>query len=185
MGLLSDTTVYLAGAVEHSNNATSWRDEYTEFLDTLGIHVYNPLKPPSWTTYATFNHRDIYKAIAGLKSGLSRPQAFTAQKECRAVCKRLAYACDWVICRFPKEFTVGTIDELTIAERCGKPILFWVDEAIPSSWAAFFTCDTVEELDDYFFKSNEELRKHIQTIDSGGVSLDPLRWIFLSKGERP
>jgi nucleoside 2-deoxyribosyltransferase len=179
MGLLKNSIVYLAGPVEHSGDATTWRDDFSAFLDPKGVRIFNPMKPPDWTSYTKHPPRAIHKAMMGQESSLSREKAFEVQREILTVCKRMVAAADWVICRMPRVFTVGTIDELAIAKYCGKPVMFWVDKTIPSSWAVYFTCDTVDDLKEYFSYSAEELKAKIVAIDNGEISLDPLKWMFI------
>ncbi len=182
MGLLKDTSVYLAGPVEHAQDATSWRDELTVFLTGMGIRVYDPMNPPDWAGYKKPDAVHIYNAYIGQSSRLSRSDAFALQRRVMAVCRRWAYACDWMICCLPKIFTIGTSDELTIVEACGKPVMLWMPDTISSSWAVNMVCRSEDDFDKAVFHNKEALVSAIQAIDSGKTPLDPLQWVFL-KGE--
>ncbi len=180
MGILKNTSAYLAGPVEHSGDARSWREELAEFLTALDVKVYDPMKPPEWALFKGASPGDVYKAYIGQKSSMTRKEAFAIQENVREVCKRWAYACDWLICYLPKVFTSGTFDELGICERTGKPIFLWTPDQISTTWSANQVCKTEEEIDEYIFLEKQALLDHIKAIDDGKVPLDPLKWIFLS-----
>lgn len=180
MGLLNNTKVYLAGPIEYSadgKNGVVWRNEITPILHKMGVKVYDPMCKPSW--YPDWAKKVPSAYIKNVVDNDNAGQAFHTLKFLERVCYRYAYDCDWMIVYLPREFTVGTIDELRVAVNCGKPIFVICPDLIPSSWALSMVADE-SNWTESFFKDMNSMLEHIRMINNGDIELDPLKWIFLS-----
>lgn len=182
MGILSGTKTYLCGPIEFDvENRLSWRAKMHQFLERLGVRVYDPLNKADWYPPLTKDNPSIYlDALKGNRTDISTEQSFEAMKFIVDVDLRYIHDCEWLICYLPKGvFTVGTIEELVVAAAAGKPIFVFGPDKFPSSWIV----PKLAKHDDHhevFFDSIEKLQEHIAAIDNGSVPLDPLKWIFLS-----
>jgi len=179
MNLLKDTRCYLAGPVEHDKKATSWRYDVALFLSGIGVKVYDPLKKPPWLDEICHLEPSIYRKAMGGESSITTEQVIEANHMMRVADLRIVHAVDWLICYLPLGFTAGTFEEVYEAIRVGKPVLFCCPDGIPSTWllAAAATVDTYKEC---FFDGWDLLKRHVALIDSGGINLDPVKWIFLA-----
>lgn len=181
MGLLNNTSVYLSGPVELDNNCISWREEFTKFLNKIGVDVWDPLIKPDWMPIQTVGPDAQNNIKNMLLDNDSRKYCYNTI--IRNMGLRLAYACDWMICVLKKDiFTAGTFEELSVASKCGKPILLLTpDYKILSMWLIDqIIGDDINYRDQYVFDNKEKLLNHIIKIDDGIIELDPLKWIFLS-----
>lgn len=167
--LLNGRTVYLAGAVEVSDDPASWRDNLALQLSQInGLRIWDPLIKPEWCVQITGadQRKDLVKFNDGDLTGLSR------NREIREVCLRLVSACDFIICMLGGR-TVGTFEELAHAALMNKPVLFIGN--IDSCWrfAQFVKKDKI------FFNNQNDLVQYLINIDSGSQKVDSLSWIFL------
>jgi hypothetical protein len=179
MGLLSSTTCYLCGPVEAAQDAAGWRNDIGAKLARMRVLCYDPLKKPKWVGQkGLLPQADITNGILG-RGPIPVQDAIDAQVLSRTVCLRLVSAADWVICRMPKTFTVGTIEELHIAYQRGCPTFFICPDGIPSAWLISMFAPSAKDIPDVFHETSDSLFEYLNKIDTG-VDLDPLRWIFLA-----
>jgi len=146
-GRLTGTRVYLAGPVDNDPSCRGWRDEISEFLESMGIIVYSPLNKPSWLNHnaRVENPHDYYRALQVTHS-------------------------DWAICYLPKSVpTTGTHDELKLFEFMNKPVLFCSPDSgmgVPSVWTLSQFAD-VDNWENIFFSDWESLKEYISSISNG------------------
>lgn len=192
MGLLNGTSVYLAGAVDHAADPRKWRREITnDLLHPLGIKVYDPLIKPSWFNkhYPQVIGDDPALDFLGYKQFLDDPESISEDDQ-EAVWRRMGgirelnlrcvNACDFLIINLPKQFTWGTPEEAVVAAGTGKPLFYILpDGPTTSTWLPVQAYYSYKEFCKCTFKSFEELFEHLRGIDSGDVTVDTLRWIFL------
>lgn len=181
MGLLSGTRTYLCGPIEFTADCVSWRTKMHEFLGKLGVKVYDPLIKPDWYPALVREKPSAYvDIIKGKRTDIDIKEVFDAMQFVVDVDLRLVNSCDWLICYLPKGVcTVGTIEELVVAANAGKPVFVFGPDKFPSTWIVPKLCN-YSSYDETFFDSIESLQTHIEGIDNGTVSLDGLKWIFLS-----
>ena len=177
MSLLRGTRAYLCGPIEASGDAVSWRAKVTKDVEPLGIEIWDPLNKPKWVPSAAMADGKGQKKLKEIiKTGthLAAKRARETNHQIRMMGLRLAYACDFIICKLTGEFTVGTFEELDAANRCGKPIFIWSPEdSLPSMWL-------YDQIDHgQFYESWDDLLGKLRIIDSG-KQMDPLEWIFFS-----
>lgn len=180
MGLLQGSTVYLAGAIEHENSPTSWRERIKrELLWPLGIKVYDPLVKPSFMSALAKGSPVEYRSM--LKADPGREIVWPALAEIRDIDRQFAYACDFMICNMPLKFTVGTFEELTIAASCNKPVLVFSPDGIISTWLPpMLARSSTEFFDHVHFGQLYQLHEYVQQVDAGIAKVDKLKWIFLT-----
>jgi nucleoside 2-deoxyribosyltransferase len=187
MQRLKGTTCYLAGPVELVDDCTSWRDHLTPLLAEMGITVWDPMVKPQWfidevgeLTPET-QRRDAEKLDETVKSGIWHEKEQQRNSYIRKVCLRLISSCDFMICRVSGP-TVGTFEELALANQQGTPILFYGGDNLDSCWRAaqFGNMDSIKPRK-IWFSSTDDLMNHIEGINSGTVEVNSLDWIFLKE----
>lgn len=146
------TTIYLCGPVENDANASDWRDWWTSRFMTIRdefgrnlISVLNPLIKPAGMPKEAYWLQSDYWSCLMKKSDMSA--AYNGMRACIDMCRSMVAASDIVLCRLPKIFTVGTIEELILAKQLGKKVFFSGPEMIPSFWllVEFSEHDKIEE----------------------------------------
>lgn len=196
MGLLKGTSVYLIGQIDHAEDPRSWRRGIAKnLLSPMGVRIYDPLikpfwlleeihgiMPPQWAK--DLNPSEDFKVF---KDFLTSPEEWSASAKpaiinrmnfIRKLCMRMAASCDFIIGSIPKKFTVGTMEELGFAAKCGKPILLYLPDGMDTStWLP-------AQIGRNFFKNSfttmNELYDRVRSVDSGDADVDNLDWIFLS-----
>lgn len=188
MRLLTNSSVYLCGQVEHDPTAAVWRKQLTGHLSQIieGVKVWDPLVHPDWfpahakeeicygyKKYLWGNDYDQAKAKACLRGN----------REIRKICKMLASKCDFMIARISKSFTWGSIDELEIAIERNIPIFLWLPDGIISVYGVA-GCVTNESLiPHYIHEDMLSLVNTIRSVHEGSLDLHELdrdRWLYLN-----
>jgi hypothetical protein len=181
MGLLNNSTVYLSGAVEAHQDPDSWRNQLTVKLKELGIKAYNPLIKPFWVP-------DIDGPTqASWKSTITNPiiqkteldTIWSINGELRQFCLHLAAAANFMVVKIDKVFTVGTFEEIGLAKH--KPV-FVISDGVPSMWLLDQLGLDQNMLDEYVFKSVDDLVNQLKLIDAGRQMLPRNKWLFMAYG---
>lgn len=184
MNWLKGTSVYLAGPIEHCNQAADWRDVLCSKLHSYDIEVLDPIKKPKWTEVN--GNYDVPKFFeefnkeleSGLEDRSSLQNLLNRQHYDRHVCLRCVSSADFVICRFPKKLTIGTLEELTLASQHRKPVIIYGPDGIAGKW--LMSLFDYMKPKDVFYDSEEEVIKYLDEIDKGEMYINPLPWIFLT-----
>lgn len=201
MGLLKGSSVYLIGSIDHAEDPRKWRKQLTnDVLTPLGVKVYDPLVKPAWFSndkawYGTF--KSSYDEISFFKSYLRDPETEIPNhdkangwakmkhhlvthrmQEIRKLCLSMVNSADFIIGKLPKQFTVGTLEELTIAANAGKPILLCLPDGMDTS--TWLPAQVGNSFWSNSFSTMEELSSKIMSIDAGDADVDNYEWIFLS-----
>lgn len=173
---LSGSRVYLAGPVEYDFSAVSWREQITEQLKPYNVDIYNPLVKPSWLPEHCKVDPAIYKNVLSGSTEMSKQEVFQATAEMRRLCLRMVATVDWVICYLPKTFTCGTFEEIYLAAKLEKPVLFCMPNGMASTWILpiYANADT---MNDVYFYNWESLMAHIDKLDKGVAHMDPYMWL--------
>jgi nucleoside 2-deoxyribosyltransferase len=177
MNLLKNTRVYLAGPVEHDPSAGSWRERITKQLTKYDVFIFDPLVKPSWLDPLCKNNPQLYiPSLKGESNAMSKDDVYVANVELRRLCLRSVTAADWIICYLPKKWTTGTFEEIYLAGRQDKPVLFCTPDGIPSSWMPpiFSTSETTN---DTFFPNWDALLEYVDKLNEGTVEVDPIKWL--------
>jgi len=184
-GILNGTSVYLSGPIENVGDGSDWRSAISPHLQEMGVKVMNPLEKPAWLRRASkvdgpkqAEQRKIL--LQGCPEG-NYDEIYQTQKEIRDMGIRLAYASDWMICRLPRQETVGTYEEIKIAKECGKPCFFWCPDGLFSMWLfAMFATSESDSWRDIFFDDWESLHDYLKKINACEVPINSMEWIFVT-----
>lgn len=180
---LQDVRMYLAGPIEKAiDDGYTWRSKMASELSELGITVWDPLVKPEWFNkecgciYDGKKQREDFELITCERNKDNCAEvdaAFRRNNLVRDVCLRLVSACDVVICKVGDR-TVGTFEELHLAQMQFKPILFWYEEdQIDSSWRI------VEFPNALHFQGMDLLVNYLKEISLDAEQVDNEQWIFL------
>jgi hypothetical protein len=159
------TTVYLCGPIEHDAKPGDWRDWWTYKLSTIRdisnrnlISILNPLIKPHGMPKEAYLPQDEYWKMLNERKNVK--DAFVGMNACIEMCRTMVTISDVILCRLPKIFTVGTIEELLLAKQLSKDVFFDCPDGIPSFWllAEFAKHDTIDET---FFLNPEKLLEAI------------------------
>ena len=175
MGILTGTTVYLAGPVEQDDHAHSWRDSIKKPLNDLGINVWDPLCKPAWVDKSftgKAQRNDKVELFNDRWEIDTKSKIFARNEEIRRVALRLASAADFIICKIGGP-TVGTFEELALARLCLKPVLFF--GTMDSSWRFVqFYSDGYQA----FHIDQDSLLSYIGMVDNKSTEVSNVDWIF-------
>jgi len=187
MNLLKGSSVYLAGAVDHSDNPREWRINIAEsLLSPMGVKVYDPLLKPSWSSPAVKEApKDFFDSFDRVAVGhqtitFRDRYLWNGMATIRRLCLRMVADCNFMIVSLPKKLTFGTLEELKLAVDAGKPVLLYMPDGVISTWLPLELASTLEEYRDSQFQSWSDLYSYLKAIDSGEKDVDKLKWLFLS-----
>lgn len=181
-GKLSNTKVYLAGPIEKADDcsSSSWREYIKEPLKSLGIKIWDPLIKPKWFIdkvgeVSPADQRTDLKQFESPENTMDMIHAYDRNAYIRHCCLRLASSCDFMICLVDGP-TVGTFEELNVANQQGKPIIFiHKNGKIDSCWRFvqfdFNRC--------FHAKNINEAIQYLVNIDNGTIAVNNKHWIFL------
>lgn len=176
MGFLSGTKAYLGGPVEASDSPTSWRNEMSGKLLEIGVYPLNPLNKPNWMpqidglTQRKFKDKVLEDKSSEIKE---------INQKIRKYCLALVRMSDFLIVKLDNSQTIGTFEELKMAE--GKPVFIISDQEVPSMWL-FDQLDLYDNRSIYMHRTIASCFTKICMIDFVGPDqryLDPFKWIFL------
>jgi hypothetical protein len=180
MNHLKGVTAYLAGAIEHVDDSESgsWRDTITATIESeFGMESIDPLIKPQWFPDISNDEQRGYnqKLIEGCT------ESDRKNKVIRRACLACAGNANIIICKLPRKFTVGTFEELSLANSVNKPILFISPgREFPSMWAHAQFCQESDNWRDVFFPNEYTLVEYLRNVDKGEQVIDQYKWIFLS-----
>jgi hypothetical protein len=177
---LKNVSVYLSGAIEQSNDPSTWRSRLTIRLQKLNMKVLDPLIKPSWMSNVTGPEQAAWKKE--IIEGQWIDSIIVKNKEIRDVCLSLSHGCNMMIVRIDKKsFTVGTWEEMVVAVQAKKPVLILCEEEIPSMWllemlGAYYKQDRAKCL----FQTEDQLIEYLDKVDKGLVYVDNIKWSFMT-----
>jgi hypothetical protein len=188
MNCLSGSTVYLIGSIENDNSHIDWRKKITELLKPLGIIVYNPLIKPKWfiDKYGDITAEQQNKDRKNLSQILDNlkyekfEDTLNRNTILRKTCLKLVSMSDFIIYCITKSPTVGSHEEVNLANQQHKPILFFnldFDNTIDSCWRI---CQFYKDYQ-FYHRNMTSLIDFLKYIDSDPSKLDPIEWMFLKE----
>lgn len=162
-------SVYLCGPIEHDGEPRGWRERLSEELLKIQpkITVYNPLvKPHDMPPEAKIPQSQYWVALKRAAGTVTKDleTSFRGMHACIEMCRSMVSWSELIICRLPKVFTVGTIEELVLAKQWGKRVVFLCPEGIPSFWLLVEFAEP-STIDDVFFLTEEKLLAKIRSLN--------------------
>ena len=172
---LNNMRCYLAGPIDYAmDDGIGWRDEITEFLEPMGVYVFNPCKKPVVDAIYKEVEEEKTKMIH-LKKSHRYLELSQRMKEIVHFDLRMVDVSDFVIVYVNTEIpTFGTIHELIISLNQRKPTLVVLEggKANCPTWL-FGIMDF-----NFIFEDFEELKQYLVQINQGNITADRSRWVF-------
>jgi nucleoside 2-deoxyribosyltransferase len=175
MNRLKNQRVYLAGAMDRVvDRGASWREDITPFLNSLGVKVFNPLIKPTSVGLEDY-HVGLMKKQ--LKENHQYDELSKIMKSIRSTDLRLVDISDFIIVNLDINIhACGTYEEISLANRSKKPILFHVEQGKQNTPDWLFGAVPHE----WFFSSWNDLKNYLISIDSDKDIDKKNRWQFFN-----
>ncbi len=176
MSILNKTWCYLSGPIEYDPDGAKWREDITIELSKLGVKCFDPYKKP-FTTSVEESTENVQNWKNELKKGnFDLVESFA--KRIRSEDLRMVdYASFLIVYINPKVPSFGTIEELSWACRCKKPI-FIVVEGGKSNCPLWIMGMLPHK---YIYNTFEEVLDKLAQINSESIEIDSSRWKILKK----
>ena len=175
MNLLNNHIVYLAGSIEHSaDNGMGWREEFKQKSKLMGLNLafLDPTHKPSNLTSETNKEKLFWM---DLRNSEKYDELTSFVKNTRRIDLRMVDLSSFVIAYIdPDVPSVGTTDEIIIAERQKKPVLAIIKRGKKKANLWHFAIIKHREM----FDTIDECLDYLKLINSGNITPDN-RWIFL------
>lgn len=172
-GILDKTKVYLCGPMQYQNGE-AWRNDMTNFLDQIGVTVFDPYKKPFIN--APEEDDNTHKKMKVLMDSGDYDEVAEHFKKVRSFDLSMVDRADFLICYInPKVFTAGSIEELSWGVRCKKPIFIVVEGGKKNTplWIMGMLPHK------YIYDSFDDVKSVLANINSGVKSIDSDRWRLL------
>ena len=175
MNRLKNQRVYLAGAIDRVvDRGVGWRDNISPFLNTLGIHINNPLKKSGQlgieneNTYLERQQLKIHKNFDILSDWM---------KEIRRVDLRLVDISDFLIVNLDLDtHPCGTYEEIFWANRQKKPIIIHLEQG--KQFAPDWLFGTIPH--QMIFSNWDEIKSYLNHINVSENIETHKRWYFFN-----
>lgn len=167
--MLKNTRCYLIGPMDRTNNGRAWRENMQEWLEALGVQVFNPYAKP---TDKAIENAETLKLREKYVQEENWDMVVQIMKEIRRYDLRMVDLSDFVIVYLDMEaYPYGTIIEANLANQQKKPVLvvsaggkknapLWLFSEIPHK---------------YIFNNFDELKSYLTWVNQVGDSDNP-RW---------
>ena len=164
---LKGSRVYLCGAISYVTE-DDWRSGMGEWLKEKGVTVLDPLNKP---LVGFDENLESKNRRLSLREQENWDQIAAEMRLIRCIDLRMVDICDFIIVHIDlNTYTVGTWEEVTLANRQKKPILMVVRQskkATPDWVFGMFNHETV-------FNNWTELKDYLDAVDIGIIT--PKRW---------
>lgn len=170
MNILKGTKTYLIGPMQYQDGQ-AWRDDFSLFLNKMGVTVFDPYKKPF--VNAPAEDENTHKRMFELMNSGEFDEVASHFKQVRSFDLSMVDRSDFVICYLnPKIPTYGTVEELSWAVRMKRPIFIVVEggKANTPLWVMGMLPHK------YIYDSFDEVKRVLTNIDSGIKSIDSDRW---------
>lgn len=165
---LRGKTVYLCGAMAAvADDGKQWREYVTGLLKELGVQVLDPTRKKSRCASEIDENKELFRKLILEENFEKLAEVFApvARWDLRSVDKA-----DFLVVNYdPSIHTVGTVDEIVIANLERKPILVKYD---PAQLSMFNPWLTVRIKPKYLFPSWEKLFEHLAIVNRGEFDRD-------------
>jgi hypothetical protein len=183
MNKLRGARIYLSGPIESAKNSTNWRNKLAGKLSLpdIGVRIWDPLQKPSWADDIDGPKQvQMRMALESVHSEDMIRNIKSRNNMIRRLGQSMAAQCDIMVLGVDGSFTVGSLEEVDIAEHKPIFVLNLQSGRIPSMWLVD-QLDAYNNIDFVFHEDIASLEKTIRGIDSGEIELtDRYRWLFLT-----
>jgi len=171
MNKLKNTKTVVIGPMESDNErGKQLRQEIKKELSKMNIVVWDHYnRPYEGLIEESSETHDLLKQYRENE----QYEKIADYKDIRRQDLALIDRCDFVLCVFEKKtFTIGTIEELSWANRCQKPIFFvWGEGKKECPFWIFWMLQH-----NYIYSSVVDAIEVIRKIDSGEKEIDSKKW---------
>ena len=174
MNRLKNQRVYLAGAIDRvADRGVGWRDDISPFLNSLGIHINNPLKKSG---QLGIENENTYLERQQLKIHKNFDILSDFMKEIRRVDLRLVDISDFLIVNLDLDtHPCGTYEEIFWANRQKKPIIIHLEQG--KQFAPDWLFGTIPH--QMIFSTWLEIRDYLNYVDKNDKIETFNRWYFV------
>lgn len=174
MNRLKNQRVYLAGAIDRVvDRGVGWRDNISSFLNTLSIHINNPLKKSG---QLGIENENTYLERQQLKINKNFDILSDFMKEIRRVDLRLVDISDFLIVNLDLDtHPCGTYEEIFWANRQKKPIIIHLEQG--KQFAPDWLFGTIPH--QMIFSTWLEIRDYLNYVDKNDKIETFNRWYFV------
>lgn len=175
MNRLKNQRVYLAGAMDRvKDRGSTWRDNITPFLDSLGVVVFNPLNKPS---NIGMEDTEVHSIKKKLKERENYDELSNMMKTIRGVDLRLVDISDFLIVNLDIDtHPCGTLEEIFWANRQKKPIIIHMEQGKKNTPDWLFGTIPHQTI----FSTWDEVKEYLLHINSSENIETYKRWYFFS-----
>lgn len=174
MNKLKNTYCYLAGNLEHTDDAENWRNDFAAELRTIGVNVLDPTKQMFQEQIC--ENEEIRNCFKQMRKNHEFSQLHDIMKNIIRRDLRAVDLSTFLIVRLePFKATWGTTHEIIQASIQRKPILFLIDkkEDMPLWLIGLVNMDFV-------FETKKDLFQTLFDLDCGKTDMDVKYWKILS-----
>jgi hypothetical protein len=175
--ILKGTRVYLAGNIQYGCQLhnSSWREEFKQKVDHLGIRCLDPRKK----MFKTFTEEDP-NWVATMKILLERGEYEDVHRQAKEVRRRDLAAIDrsdFLVIKYKADVpTIGTIEEIVTASRANKPMFLIIDGGIKNM--PIWLC-AIFKHSSWIYESIDEVIETLEKINSGEQEISNEYWRIL------
>jgi nucleoside 2-deoxyribosyltransferase len=175
MNRLKNQRVYLAGAMDRvKDRGSTWRDNITPFLESLGVIVFNPLNKPS---NIGMEDTEVHLVKKKLKERENYDELSSMMKTIRGVDLRLVDISDFLIVNLDIDtHPCGTLEEIFWANRQRKPIIIHMEQGKSNTPDWLF--GTIPH--QMIFSTWDEVKEYLLHINNTANIESYKRWYFFS-----
>lgn len=169
MNKLRGSRCYLSGAMEVcADSGVEWRKTFIPFLNGLGVTVLDPTDKP---TDVIIEDPEKWK---WLRETEQYDQLRKEMKVLRCVDLRMVDVSDFLIVNFDLEVrTCGTWEEISLANRQKKPVIFRIKQG-KKQWPLWFFGQLPHEM---VFGTWNHVKEYLLTVNRG-EALHRRRWLL-------
>ena len=167
--MLKNTRCYLIGAMDRTENGRQWRETMQNFLESMGVQVFNPYSKPTDRAIENAETLNLRKKFVEEENW---DKVSRIMKEIRRYDLRMVDLSDFVVVYLnmdDKPF--GTIYEMNLANQQRKPVLV-VSEGGKKNAPLWLFAEIPHK---YIFDNFEDLKTYLIGVNHGMDSENP-RW---------
>lgn len=172
---LKNQRAYLAGAMDRvPDRGSTWRDNITPFLQSLGVIVFNPINKPG---NIGLEDEEVHALKKKLKARQDYDELSRVMKTIRGVDLRLVDISDFLVVNLDIEtHPCGTLEEIFLANRSKKPVIIHMEQG--KSHTPDWLFGTIPH--QMIFSTWTEVKDYLSNINSSSNIESYKRWRFFS-----